>query len=380
MIKLLRVDHRLVHGQVAINWSRHIGADCILVANDEVAKDEMRQSMLRLSKPQGMKLVIKSVEDSIKALKSGVTDKYNLFIVVNNILDVERLTDAVPGLKHVNLGVLPANEHTIALSKAINVTKEDMETLTRLLAKQVIMEIQQVPTESVIQVDVVVATVTGLLLGDPVQGVIMGSVLELMFIGSFPVGAAVSPDYTSAGAICTAFAILSGGGKADATAMALPIALLGGFIFIGCKLINAVFGQVMMRYVEKDDTKGASRIYVAGSVFTTFVIYFAYGFVCVFAGSSVVEAVVNAIPTVIIDGLAAAANLLPAVGFALLLQMIVSKKMSPFLFIGFILAAYAALPTIAVTLLAVMFVLVMVMSKDDQKLAEAVVGGDENEF
>ena len=50
-------------------------------------------------------------------------------------------------------------------------------------------------------------------LGDPVQGVIMGSVLELMFIGSFPIGAAVSPDYTSAGAICTAFAILTGGGR-----------------------------------------------------------------------------------------------------------------------------------------------------------------------
>ena len=76
---------------------------------------------------------------------------------------------------------------------------------------------------------IVVSTLTGLFLGDPVQGVIMGSVLELMFIGSFPIGAAVSPDYTSAGAICTAFAILTGGGKAVATAMALPIALLGGF-------------------------------------------------------------------------------------------------------------------------------------------------------
>ena len=42
MIKLLRVDYRLVHGQVAISWSRHIGADCILVANDEVAKDEIK--------------------------------------------------------------------------------------------------------------------------------------------------------------------------------------------------------------------------------------------------------------------------------------------------------------------------------------------------
>lgn len=93
---------------------------------------------------------------------------------------------------------------------------------------------------------IVVSTLTGLFLGDPVQGVIMGSVLELMFIGSFPIGAAVSPDYTSAGAICTAFAILTGAGKAVATAMALPIALLGGFIFIGCKLMNAAFGQIML--------------------------------------------------------------------------------------------------------------------------------------
>ena len=148
---------------------------------------------------------------------------------------------------------------------------------------------------------IVVSTLTGLFLGDPVQGVIMGSVLELMFIGSFPIGAAVSPDYTSAGAICTAFAILTGGGKAVATAMALPIALLGGFIFIGCKLMNAAFGQIMMKYLEKDDSKGASRIYIMGSVFTCFVVYFAYAFVCIFAGSAAVEAAVNAIPKVIIN-------------------------------------------------------------------------------
>ena len=154
---------------------------------------------------------------------------------------------------------------------------------------------------------IVVSTLTGLFLGDPVQGVIMGSVLELMFIGSFPIGAAVSPDYTSAGAICTAFAILTGGGKAVATAMALPIALLGGFIFIGCKLMNAAFGQIMMKYLEKDDSKGASRIYIMGSVFTCFVVYLLC-FCCIFAGSAAVEAAVNAIPKVIINGLAASAN------------------------------------------------------------------------
>ena len=226
---------------------------------------------------------------------------------------------------------------------------------------------------------IVVSTLTGLFLGDPVQGVIMGSVLELMFIGSFPIGAAVSPDYTSAGAICTAFAILTGAGKAVATAMALPIALLGGFIFIGCKLMNAAFGQIMMKYLEKDDSKGASRIYIMGSVFTCFVVYFAYAFVCIFAGSAAVEAAVNAIPKVIINGLAASANLLPAVGFALTPDGNY-KKMSPYFFIGFILAAYLGMLTIAVTLLGIMFVLVMVISQNNQLAAVENEGGDENEF
>ena len=152
MIKKLRVDYRLVHGQVAISGSRALGVDCILVANDEVAKDEMRQSMLRISKPQGIKLVIKSMEDSIKAIKSGVTDKYKLFIVVNNVKDVERLTDAVPEINDVNLGVLPAVEGSRALSKAINVTADDTETLKHLLSKGIRMEIQQVPTETAVKV------------------------------------------------------------------------------------------------------------------------------------------------------------------------------------------------------------------------------------
>ena len=153
MIKLLRVDYRLVHGQVAISWSGYLGADCILVANDEAAKDEMRQSVLRLSKPQRTKLVIKSIEDSIRAIKSGVTDKYNLFIVVNNIQDVERLAKEIPELNYVNLGVLPANENTKALSKAINVTSEDVKTLKKLLAKNIEIDIQQVPTEAITHVD-----------------------------------------------------------------------------------------------------------------------------------------------------------------------------------------------------------------------------------
>ena len=148
MIKLLRVDYRLVHGQVAISWSGYLGADCILVANDEV-----RQSVLRLSKPQRTKLVIKSIEDSIRAIKSGVTDKYNLFIVVNNIQDAERLVAGISELKYINLGVLPATKDSKALSKAIYVTADDIKSLKKLLNQGIKIDIQQVPTESIVTVN-----------------------------------------------------------------------------------------------------------------------------------------------------------------------------------------------------------------------------------
>ena len=71
MIKLVRVDHRLLHGQVAFTWTSAINADCILIANDAVPKDDLRKTSLKLAKPTGVKLVMKSVEDSIDAINSS---------------------------------------------------------------------------------------------------------------------------------------------------------------------------------------------------------------------------------------------------------------------------------------------------------------------
>lgn len=76
MIKLTRVDYRLIHGQVAMSWTHALDVDCILLASDAVAKDDMRKAALRLARPNGVKLVIKDVDAAIEALNSGVTDKY----------------------------------------------------------------------------------------------------------------------------------------------------------------------------------------------------------------------------------------------------------------------------------------------------------------
>ena len=85
MIQMIRVDYRLLHGQVAVSWTSALGADCILLVSDTVLNDKLRLQALSLAKPEGCKVVVKNTEDAVKALQSGVTDKYKLFVVCETI-------------------------------------------------------------------------------------------------------------------------------------------------------------------------------------------------------------------------------------------------------------------------------------------------------
>ena len=153
MIKLVRVDHRLLHGQVAFSWTNGVGADCILVASDMVVNDEVWKTTLRLGKPNGVKLVMKNVEDSIAALNAGVTDKYKLFIVVESIEDAYRLAKGYAGIRSINLGGCKPREDIVkTIYKTIPVTARDEEMLKELLNDGIEIEIRQVPGEQKVKV------------------------------------------------------------------------------------------------------------------------------------------------------------------------------------------------------------------------------------
>jgi fructoselysine and glucoselysine-specific PTS system IIB component len=147
MIKMVRVDHRLLHGQVAFAWTKTLGVDCILIANDEVAKDTLRMGALRMAAPSGVKLVIKSMEDSIANIKAGKTDKYNLFILLESIEDAHRLTEEVPEIKFINLGGIKSASDKRQISKAIFVSDQDCDLLRKMNDKDVKLEIRMVPDE-----------------------------------------------------------------------------------------------------------------------------------------------------------------------------------------------------------------------------------------
>lgn len=147
MIIFLRVDHRLLHGQVAFSWTQYVGADCILIANDSVPGDDLRKTTIKMAKPPAVKLVIKNIADSIEAIKSGVTDKYKLFIVVESVADAYRLARELPDIKSINLGGTKVREGSQNIAKAINLLADEMAQLRELAAGGVEIEIRLVPND-----------------------------------------------------------------------------------------------------------------------------------------------------------------------------------------------------------------------------------------
>ncbi|QPJ25861.1 PTS sugar transporter subunit IIB [Listeria seeligeri] len=148
MIQFLRVDHRLLHGQVAVSWFNALDVNTILVANDGVAADDFRKSAIRLAKPEAAKLVMKSIDESIASINSGVTDKYNLLVVVESVGDAYKLIKGTNGkIPMLNLGGTKQREGTTNFSKAINLTAEEVEKLQELQKDAIDVFMQQVPYE-----------------------------------------------------------------------------------------------------------------------------------------------------------------------------------------------------------------------------------------
>ena len=61
MIQLVRVDYRLLHGQVAVSWTADLGIDCILLVSDTLLDDPIRVTSVKLAKPTGVKVVSKYI-------------------------------------------------------------------------------------------------------------------------------------------------------------------------------------------------------------------------------------------------------------------------------------------------------------------------------
>lgn len=180
----------------------------------------------------------------------------------------------------------------------------------------------------------IVCPLVGLVLGDFQQGVILGAALQLLFVGAFSVGNALPPNQNVASALACAFAIKMHMGAEVALGLAMPI----GVIVAVLQTIVLSFISIPTRMIDNAAAEGNTRKISVIFLLTGFIVKVILlgGFTCLTYGLGVeaVEAAVASIPQFVLDGMSAAAGIIPAVGIGLLLKMVYKEYLIPYFFLG----------------------------------------------
>lgn len=203
---------------------------------------------------------------------------------------------------------------------------------------------------------IVTGLVVGLILGDVRTGLITGATLELIWMGMVPLAGAQPPNVVIGGIMGVSFAILGKLQPAAAVGLAVPFAVA---VQGGITLLFTIFSPVMHtadKYAANADTKGIEKINYYGLLFLFF-FYFIIAFLPIYFGGSAAQSMVAAIPVWLIGGLKVAGSMMPAIGFALLLKIMLKKEYIAFLIIGFILVTYGHLTILPVALVGTAFAL-----------------------
>lgn len=147
IIKLARIDDRLIHGQVATVWSRVSEVSRIIVVSDEVAADKVRVMLLKQVAPSGITV---SVVDVAKAKRVYDNPKYEndkVMLLFTNPTDVLRIVQLGVDIKSVNIGGMSFQKGKKQITKAISVNQKDIDSFKKLHELGLELEIRPVPDD-----------------------------------------------------------------------------------------------------------------------------------------------------------------------------------------------------------------------------------------
>jgi len=147
MIILARIDDRLIHGQVIEGWVNFLKATCILVADDKVAANPLQRSIMEISVPERLKVIIGKVEEICEKVRSSSLDAERAILLFSNPVDVVRCLKAGLSFPKINLGGLHFVPGKRKIMDVLAVDDADLEALQDILRQGVKVEIQTVPTE-----------------------------------------------------------------------------------------------------------------------------------------------------------------------------------------------------------------------------------------
>ncbi|MFT8977675.1 PTS galactosamine transporter subunit IIC [Liquorilactobacillus nagelii] len=185
----------------------------------------------------------------------------------------------------------------------------------------------------------IVCTVTGLILGDLRLGIIAGGLTELAFAGLTPVGGTQPPNPVLAGVMTVVLAFTTGKSAAASIGLSLPFSILMQYIILFYYSAFSLFTKKLDVYAKNAETKKFTRL----AILPTLIVGLTYGvvtFLCAYGAQAPMKDLVNSMPVWLSHGFEIAGNILPAVGFGLLLKSMLKTEFVSYLLLGFAAACF----------------------------------------
>lgn len=150
-ISLVRIDDRLIHGQVVVRWAKELNINRIIVINDDIAKDTIRVHLLTQVTPPGITAHIIDVQKAIRVYNNPKYEKDKVIMLLTNPTDVVSLIEGGIPIPSVNIGGMAFHSGKKQIHNAISVNSKDIKSFIKLNQLGTELEIRKVPSDSPIK-------------------------------------------------------------------------------------------------------------------------------------------------------------------------------------------------------------------------------------
>ena len=147
VLGLVRIDDRLIHGQVATRWTKETNVSRIIVVSDEVAADTVRKTLLTQVAPPGVTAHVVDVEKMIRVYNNPKYAGERVMLLFTNPTDVERLVEAGVKITSVNIGGMAFRQGKTQVNNAISIDAKDIEAFNKLNARGIELEARKVSSD-----------------------------------------------------------------------------------------------------------------------------------------------------------------------------------------------------------------------------------------
>ena len=156
MINLVRIDDRLLHGEVSFAWIEHLNLQRIIIINDEASQDDFTRMILELSKPKDVQLIILQLEHCEKELIKEYNRDGNCIVIVGNSFDAQIIVNIMKENNihntDINIGGLRNRPNSIQITDGIYFSKEDIRIINDFLADGECVYVLRLPKDKKIKI------------------------------------------------------------------------------------------------------------------------------------------------------------------------------------------------------------------------------------